>query len=147
MQWQPYRLRSSGRPSPLGPVGRPLNGHVFPCAYCKGTGNQVHMRSKCPVCRGKGVNKISDLTPLAVACAFCRGAGESERGSHTTCPACRGKGVLGVKEPSEKCDLCRGVGRVTGTQLPCLKCKGAGVFTVKTRQKVEEPEVALWRRS
>ncbi len=130
MEWRPYRLTGHGtRPGTIGTTGTVLPGKTFPCAYCKGTGIQVHMRSQCPVCRGKGFNEVSS----AVVCAFCRGSGEAQPRSHITCPACRGKGVIGVKEPIEKCDVCRGLGRVTGSQLPCLKCKGAGVFTVKKR--------------
>jgi len=130
VQSQRYRLRQRGGPATLGPLGRPLNGRTFPCAYCKGTGTQLHMKSKCPVCGGKGLNRVSG--PVVV-CAFCRGAGEAPPQSHLTCPACHGKGVIGVKEPFEKCDLCRGTGRPTGTQLPCIKCKGAGVFTTNKR--------------
>jgi len=126
MEWQPYRLGRRG--GITGTLGRVLRGGTFPCAYCRGTGNQLHMRSKCPVCRGIGYTKVN---PPAVTCAFCRGAGESSPQSHLTCPACRGKGVISVKEPTERCDACRGVGRVGGTQLPCVKCKGAGVATVK----------------
>ena len=130
MEWQRQRLRRRGGAAMLGAPGRPLSGEVFPCAYCGGTGDQIHMRSKCPVCGGKGLNKVSG--PVVV-CAFCRGAGESPPRSHLTCPACRGRGVLAVKEPLETCDLCRGTGRPTGTQLPCIKCKGAGVFTTNKR--------------
>ncbi|MFQ5873053.1 MAG: hypothetical protein ACE5JL_04540 [Dehalococcoidia bacterium] len=140
MEWQPYRLGSAwtgaGRP------GRILQGSVFPCAYCHGTGTQLHMRSKCPVCRGKGENKVN---PPVVVCAFCRGSGEAPPRSHLTCPACRGKGVLGVKEPLEGCDACRGVGRIAGTQLPCIKCKGAGVYTVKkSAESKERKAVEPW---
>ncbi|MFQ6030418.1 MAG: hypothetical protein ACE5Q6_23330 [Dehalococcoidia bacterium] len=134
MQWQPYRLRGQGGPRTTAQLGKVLDGEQFPCAYCKGTGNQLHMRSKCPVCRGKGYNKLA--SPV-VTCAFCRGIGEAPPRSHTTCPACRGMGVMRVKEPFEKCDACRGVGRVGGTQLPCMKCKGAGVAQVKVRPLAE----------
>ena len=127
MEWQQYRTKQR---SALGTVSTPLSGEVFPCAYCRGTGNQLHMKSQCPVCGGKGSNKVGG--PVAV-CAFCRGAGEAPPRSHLTCPACRGSGVIAVKEPLEKCDYCRGLGRATGSQLPCLKCKGAGVFTANRR--------------
>jgi len=127
MEWQPYRMGSARRGG-LTTLGKILSGSTFPCAYCHGTGNQLHMRSKCPVCRGKGFVKVN---PPVVTCAFCRGAGEAPPRSHITCPACRGKGVMGVKEPFERCDACRGLGRVTGTQLPCMKCKGAGVMRIK----------------
>lgn len=130
MEWQRHRLRQRGGAAMLGAPGRPLSGETFPCAFCEGTGDQLHMRSKCPVCGGKGLNRVGG--PVVV-CAFCRGAGESPPRSHLTCPACRGKGVLAIKEPLETCDLCRGTGRPTGTQLPCIKCKGAGVFTTNKR--------------
>ena len=131
MEWHPCRLGRQGRGSvAVATPGKMLAGDTFLCAYCKGTGTQVHTRSQCPVCRGKGFNKVGSP---AVVCAFCRGSGEASPRSHITCPACRGKGVIGVKEPFEKCDACRGLGHVTGSQLPCLKCKGAGVFTVKRR--------------
>jgi len=143
MEWQPYRLGSARRVGLIGTLGRVLSGSTFPCAYCHGTGDQLHMRSKCPVCRGKGFIKVN---PPAVICAFCRGTGESPPRSHLTCPACRGKGVMSVKEPFEKCDACRGLGRVTGTQLPCMNCKGAGVATIKrTDGSKERKAVELWR--
>lgn len=141
MEWQPYRLGRRGRLA--GTLGRTLAGSTFPCAYCRGTGNQRHMRSKCPVCQGKGLVKVN---PPAVTCAYCRGAGESPPNSHITCPACRGKGVISVKEPLERCDTCRGLGRVGGGQLPCVKCKGAGVATVKrTDGDGARKRAELWR--
>jgi len=128
MEWQSYHLGGARRGGLAGTLGRVRSGSTFPCAYCHGTGNQLHMKSKCPVCHGTGSIKVN---PPVVTCAFCRGTGESPPQSHLTCPACRGKGVMGVKEPFERCDACRGLGRVTGTHLPCMKCKGAGVATVK----------------
>lgn len=127
MEWQPYRLRGRGAVATAPTLGKALYGEVFPCAYCHGTGTQLHMRSKCPVCGGTGSNKVGSP---AVTCAMCRGKGESPPRSHLTCAACHGKGFIHVKEPFESCDLCRGVGRVGGTQLPCRKCRGAGVAPV-----------------
>ena len=143
MEWHPYRLRNARRGGLTGTVGKILSGSTFPCAYCHGTGNQLHMRSKCPVCRGKGLVKVN---PPAVTCAFCRGTGESPPQSHLTCPACRGKGVISVKEQIEGCDACHGLGRVTSNQLPCIKCKGAGVVTIKrTDGDKERKGVELWK--
>jgi DnaJ-class molecular chaperone len=143
MEWQPYRLGGTRRGGLTGTLGRILSESIFPCAYCRGTGQQLHMRSKCPVCLGKGFVKVN---PPAVICAFCRGTGESPPQSHLTCPACQGKGVISVKEPIKRCDACRGLGRVTGTQLPCMKCKGAGVVTIKRTDGSKEGKVVeLWR--
>lgn len=143
MEWQPYRLGSSRRGGLTGTTARILAGSTFPCAYCHGTGKQLHMRSKCPVCRGKGSIKV---TPPAVICAFCRGTGEAPPWSHLTCPACCGKGVMSVKEPIERCDACCGLGRVGGTQLPCIKCRGAGVVTIKRADRSKERKaVEAWR--
>jgi len=128
MDWHPYRLGSARRRGLAGSMGKILSGGNFPCAYCHGTGQQLHMRSKCPVCRGKGFVKVN---PPAVVCAFCGGTGEAPPRSHLTCAACHGKGVMSVKEPIERCDACNGLGRVRGSQLPCMKCKGSGVVTVK----------------
>ena len=131
MEWQLSKLTGQGRRSAtVEPLGTILAGDTFCCAYCNGTGIQVHMRSKCPVCQGKCFNQVH--SPVVV-CAFCHGSGESQLNSHITCTACGGKGVIAVKEPIEKCDACRGLGRVAGSSLPCLKCKGAGVFTAKKR--------------
>jgi len=130
VEWQRYRLRQRGGAATLGASGRPLSGERFPCAYCGGTGAQAHMRSRCPVCGGKGFNTVGGP---AVVCAFCLGAGEAPPRSHLTCPACRGKGVMAVEQPFEECDLCRGTGRSTAALLPCSKCKGAGVFATNRR--------------
>ena len=128
MQWHPYRLGRSGRSGTAPHLGRVLEGEEVPCGYCNGTGKQVHMNSKCPVCRGKGFNKVKSP---AVTCAYCGGSGFSEKSSHTTCPACRGITALRVQEPFEVCEACRGRGKVHGMNLPCMHCKGAGVAPVK----------------
>ena len=51
--------------------------------------------------------------------------------SYLTCPACQEKGVIGINESIEGCDAYRWLGHVGCGQLPCMKCKGAGVATVK----------------
>ena len=138
MQWNPYRLKrgiGGGAPPKLAAV---LEDEELACGYCKGTGKQLHMNSSCPVCRGKGFNKVKSP---AVVCAYCKGTGfaENRTASQTTCPACAGKTALSVKEPFELCDACEGTGRAHPMRVPCFTCKGAGVKRVKPPSAVKGP--------
>ena len=101
-----------------------IQGRVFACAFCRGTG--VLPRSKgiqCPVCRGGGHVEVD---PPAILCAYCGGRGESKPGTNITCIVCRGKGVVLIKEPLIECRQCRGTGVEANSKLPCLACRGKG---------------------
>jgi len=97
------------------------------CGFCKGKGERPP-GSICPVCRK---NKTLQFPPPVVKCAHCRGRGDEKPRSQVTCSACRGKGYIPVTEPVERCPGCRGSGSSGGSKLPCMRCKGAGVVTVK----------------
>ena len=106
-----------------------VQGRIFVCAFCGGTG--VLPRSKgiqCPVCRGQGRVEVD---PLAILCAYCRGRGEANPRTNITCIVCRGKGVVSIKEPVTQCRQCRGTGIEANSKLPCLTCRGKGVVQVK----------------
>lgn len=108
-------------------VIRRRNGRmVIGCAYCKKTGMDYDGLSICPVCRGKKRNLVRE--PV-VMCAFCKGSGASSRAA--ACRVCKGKGLVHVEEPVEQCPECHGKGKMTGTDLMCIKCKGKGVIKGK----------------
>ena len=138
MDWNPYRLKrgAGGAAPPKLAVVLELENDEVPCGYCQGTGKQIHMNSSCPVCRGKGFNKVKSP---AVICAYCKGSGFSESSSHTTCPACGGKTAVTVKEPFEVCEACRGTGKAHPMRVPCFTCKGVGVARVKPPSAVKGP--------
>ncbi|MDA2929847.1 hypothetical protein MYX84_07870 [Acidobacteria bacterium AH-259-O06] len=100
---------------------------VYDCAFCKGTGEKPR-GAVCPTCKGK---KRVHFTPPVVKCAACKGRGEEQPRTNITCAPCRGKGWIAVREPVEKCQSCRGRGKTSGSNLPCVTCKGAGVVTMK----------------
>jgi len=60
------------------------------CAFCKGTGENLHFKGTCPVCKGKGKNQI---TGKYMACSDCHGSGQ-KRGTTLTCYTCAGLGVI-----------------------------------------------------
>jgi len=128
MEWHPYRLQGERR----GVAREILKGEEFACAFCKGTGGLRKTNSQCPVCRGRGVVKI---TPPAMVCAYCRGRGEFPVRSNITCIVCGGKGVVSVPEPIEVCPSCRGTGAARESKLPCLRCRGKGVVTAVRQER------------
>ena len=136
MEWNPYRLKRGGGGSAPPKLGLVLEDEELACGYCEGTGKQLHMNSGCPVCRGKGFNRVKSP---AVVCAYCKGTGLSESSSHTTCPACGGRTALSVKEPFEACNACQGTGKAHPMRVPCFTCKGAGVVRVKPPSAVRGP--------
>ena len=99
----------------------------YVCGFCKSAGEKPR-GSVCSSCHGK---KQVQLSPPVVMCAACRGRGESPPRSNINCTTCRGTGWVAVTEPVEKCKSCRGRGRTTGSNLPCVSCKGVGVRTVR----------------
>ena len=111
---------------------------VITCAFCKGSGKDpfelLSGLSRCQVCGGSGSVTIGEP---AVACAFCGGSG-IHRDQRLTCTACGGKGMIAIRQPADKCPHCQGAGAEPPDQdfLPCVLCKGAGVITVKNREKV-----------
>jgi len=118
-----YRWKGRGSPK----VGEVLEGNIYPCAYCRGTGKSPKTNTQCPICRGDG---FVSVRPPVVRCAYCRGTGVGQSGTILTCQICRGKGVVEVKEPIKVCPTCRGTGR-SASQLSCLTCRGKGVVEVK----------------
>ncbi len=109
-------------------AGTILEGEEFPCAFCMGTGEVAKTHSRCPVCSGQGVVRV---TPPAAVCAYCRGRGEVPVRSGLTCTVCGGRGVVGVQQPIEACPSCRGTGAARESNLPCLRCRGKGVVTTR----------------
>ncbi|MDP2951736.1 MAG: hypothetical protein Q8O76_00280 [Chloroflexota bacterium] len=126
MEWRHYH-RAPGRGAAQAP-GEILKGEEFPCAFCRGTGGLRKTNSQCPVCRGQALVRVP---APAVACAYCRGRGETPVLSGITCIVCLGKGLVTVHEPLEACPHCRGTGAEPNNKLPCLVCRGKGVVTTK----------------
>lgn len=66
------------------------NQQTIVCSFCKGTGENLHFKGTCPVCKGKGKNQI---TGKYMACGDCRSSGQ-KRGTTLTCYTCAGLGVI-----------------------------------------------------
>ena len=99
------------------------------CAFCKGTGvdsfGVMSALSTCSVCGGSGDVRV--LNPR-VPCAFCKGRGV-QPDTRLCCTGCGGKGAHTVKDPHQVCPKCAGAGASRELpDLPCAKCKGAGVI-------------------
>ena len=99
------------------------------CAYCRASGvdpfGQLSALSTCQVCGGTG--EVRAPKPR-VQCAFCKGKG-AQPSKPLTCTGCKGTGWHTVKDPHVACPECSGTGKSQGSmELPCLKCKGAGVI-------------------
>jgi len=112
-------------------AGEIIRESSYKCAFCKGSGNRP-VGSVCPVCKGRGENKIK---PPVVKCGFCKGRGEAQPRSVLTCLICKGKGVVFVVEPIMVCPECQGSGHISsGSDSPyCRRCKGKGVVTATTK--------------
>lgn len=105
------------------PVLRRHNGQIeIGCAFCKKSGLDFDGISLCCICKGEKKNLVKEP---AVMCAFCRGTGASSNA--VPCRVCEGKGLVHAEEPIEKCPECKGRGKLTGTDMMCIKCKGKGV--------------------
>jgi len=137
--WQPVKLGSGAQGYGSHQAGEILENEVYPCAFCKGTGEKPR-GSKCSVCKGKGIVSVD---PPAVRCAYCKGKGEEKPRTNITCTACRGKGVIHVEEPIEICPHCRGTGKEPTNKLICIICRGKGVVTVKEEEVLELEEEEL----
>lgn len=74
---------------------------MIKCAFCQGTGNHPHYSGNCPVCKGKGKNK---LVGKYMTCADCGGSGQ-KGGTTLTCYYCGGLGV--VADTKEEFDQAR----------------------------------------
>jgi len=128
MNWKTFDFKS-GRTRLGRNIGEILEGNMFKCSLCAGTGILPRTKgTKCPVCKGGG--SVS-LTGPAIVCAYCKGRGDYPSRTNITCPVCGGKGLVSITKPIEICSHCRGSGREPGDKLPCLKCKGKGVVTKK----------------
>jgi len=125
--WQSVKIGSGAQGYGSHQIGEILEEEVYPCAFCKGTGEKPR-GSRCSVCKGKGTVSVD---PPAVRCAYCKGKGEEKPRTNITCTACRGKGVIHVEEPIEICPHCRGTGKESTNKLICINCRGKGVVTVK----------------
>lgn len=106
------------------PAEKPATAEVR-CAFCRGTGtdpfNLLSSRSRCEVCRGKGVVRVP---AERVRCAFCGGDGSFKT---FCCPVCRGKGAVpAVAGPTRVCGECGGRACDGSSGLPCLACRGRG---------------------
>ncbi|MDA2936908.1 hypothetical protein MYX75_01470 [Acidobacteria bacterium AH-259-A15] len=129
--WESVKIQTEAAvEEPRQPTAAPVElfrDELYDCAFCKGTGEKPR-GAVCSACKGK---KQIRLTPPVVKCAACKGRGEERPRTNITCTPCRGTGWIAVREPIEKCQACRGRGRTSGSNLPCVRCKGAGVVTIK----------------
>lgn len=107
------------------------------CAFCKGTGKDpfrlLSELAICQVCSGEGKAEIKDPH---IRCAYCLGTGVSPLGARITCAVCGGKGVVFAKKVGSACTACKGSGRTSGSELPCLACHGRG--TAEVREEMGE---------
>ena len=115
-----------------GKRGQVLTAQRYRCGFCAGRGFMPSKKTtKCPACLGAGTIQVQ---PPAVICAYCNGSGKSHINSALSCSVCRGRGVISVPAKHvETCPACKGRGREKGGNLPCLKCRGIGVFANKPR--------------
>ena len=121
MEWKTFNFKG-GRTRLGRKIGEILEGDMFKCSLCTGTGVLLRTKgTKCPVCKGGG---SVFLTGPAVVCAYCKGRGDYPHRTNLTCTVCSGKGLVSVTKPIEVCSHCRGTGAEPGNKLPCLKCKG-----------------------
>jgi len=128
MEWKTFDFKS-GRTRSGRKIGEILEGSMFNCSLCAGTGVLLRTKStKCPVCKGEG---SFSLTGPVMVCAYCKGRGNYPARTNLTCTVCGGTGLVSVTKPIEICAHCGGTGRTRGEQLPCLKCRGKGVVTTK----------------
>lgn len=126
-EWETVHMGPSYTSYGRGTVGKILPERVFYCAFCRGKGLKP-AGSVCPVCRGQGTVTVD---PSAVMCAYCKGSGQEKPRSNITCTCCKGIGIVHVTEPIEVCEHCHGRGAEPTNKLPCGKCHGAGVVTVR----------------
>ena len=63
---------------------------ITKCAFCQGTGDHPHFKGTCPVCKGRGKNKVIGRY---MTCSSCRGSGQ-KKGTTLTCYDCGGAGVV-----------------------------------------------------
>lgn len=121
-------------------VEREADYYLLECRYCKGSGKKYGKNSsntsKCPICSGKGLNKIdasgkSGLSP--VKCQYCKGSGHKygyDSSNTSKCPICSGIGVHFKDFPRAECGYCEGSGHKYGygssNTSKCPTCKGIG---------------------
>lgn len=125
MDWKTFDWRSQK----VGKKGEVLNKTVYKCGFCKGTGLMPSKTTRCLVCLGKGMVKV---TAPAVICAYCNGQGRSLLNRDLSCMICKGKGVVTISGKNiVSCPKCKGRGREKGRDVPCSTCKGKGVIPAK----------------
>lgn len=108
------------------------------CAFCRGEGNIGG--GICPICGGKGQNRVF---PPLILCQKCAGWGSYPMNSQSSCMTCKGRGAVSVKLPLTFCPACGGRGDATNG-LSCTKCGGKGIITgLKSVQK-SETDSSAW---
>ena len=111
------------------------------CAFCRGRGDNYG--GNCPVCSGKGKNKVY---PPLISCRRCQGWGSYPMNSQSPCMTCRGRGAVSIKLPLTFCPECEGRAD-TSNGLSCHKCGGKGVVTGLRSVQKGEQDSSVWGNS